>query len=473
MSATSPPTQTVASARSAGVANAAAAPLPQSWAVVGGGMLGLTLALRLAEQGHRVTVYEGAAEVGGLAAAWQLGNVVWDRHYHVTLLSDQHLRGLLAELGLDAQVRWVETRTGFFTDNRWYSLSNSWEFLRFPPLRLVDKLRLGATLAYAARVKNWRRLEELPVADWLARLSGRRTTEKIWLPLLRAKLGENYRRTSAAFIWSTINRLYAARRTGLKKELFGYVPGGYARVLARLHEHLTERGVEVLTESRVDDVRAAEAGNVIVRRGTVERQFDRVVLTTPASVAARLCPQFSADERARLTGIEYQGILCASVLTERPWQGFYVTNITEPDVPFTAIIEMTTLVDPRELGGQTLVYLPKYLAADDPLWSASDAEIEDRFLAAAERMVPGFRRADVRAFRVSRVKEVLALSTLGYSRRLPPRVTSVPGVFLAGSYHIVNGTLNVNETVKLAAEAARELGASAMVGSAAREGARS
>ena len=42
------------------------------------------------------------------------------------------------------------------------------------------------------------------------------------------------------------------------------------------------------------------------------------------------------------------------------------------------------------------------------------------------------------------------VATLGYSRRLPPIATSVPGLFLANSAHIVNGTLNVDETLQLA-----------------------
>ena len=86
-------------------AHAAAAARPESWAVVGGGMLGLTLALRLREQGKRVTVFERADRVGGLASAWSIdtpdGPITWDRHYHVTLLSDASLRRVLAQLGLD------------------------------------------------------------------------------------------------------------------------------------------------------------------------------------------------------------------------------------------------------------------------------------------------------------------------------------------------------------------------------------
>ena len=64
-------------------------------------------------------------------------------------------------------------------------------------------------------------LERVLVGDWLRKWSGERTFNKIWLPLLKAKLGECYRRTSAAFIWATIARMYAARRSGLKKERSG------------------------------------------------------------------------------------------------------------------------------------------------------------------------------------------------------------------------------------------------------------
>ena len=43
-------------------------------------MLGLTLALRLRDQGKDVTVLERADAIGGLAAAWQVGEITWDRH---------------------------------------------------------------------------------------------------------------------------------------------------------------------------------------------------------------------------------------------------------------------------------------------------------------------------------------------------------------------------------------------------------
>lgn len=417
----------------------------------------MTLALRLRQRGQDVVLFEAADHLGGLASAWEVGGVVWDRHYHVTLLSDTRLRALLAELGLEPELEWSETRTGFFVEGQLYSMSNALEFLRFPPLGLWDKLRLGATIVYASRLQDWRRLEAIPVVDWLRRLSGRRTLEKLWLPLLRAKLGENYREASASFIWAIIARMYAARRTGLKTEMFGYVRGGYARVLERFAAVLSGSGVRIELGQTAHQVRS-DRGQVrlALADGRCET-FDRVVLTLPAPIAASLCPELSEDEASRLRRIRYQGIICASVLLKRPLAGYYVTNITAGWVPFTAVIEMSALVDRRYFGGRSLVYLPKYVAPDDPAFALSDDELGGRFLDALARMYPHFHADDVLAFRVSRVRHVLAISTLNYSRLLPPMATSVPGVGIVNSAQIVNGTLNVNETVQLAERAVDHL----------------
>lgn len=412
----------------------------------------MTLAHRLRGAGRRVTLIEASSTLGGLASAWSLGDVVWDRHYHVILLSDSHLLRLLGELGLRDELQWTQTKTGFYTEGRLYSMSSALEFLRFPPLNLIEKMRLAATIVYASRIRDWKALEREPVFDWLRRLSGEGTARKIWLPLLRAKLGDCYQRTSAAFIWATIARMYAARRTGLKKEMFGYVRGGYARILDRFTQVLRDEGVAVQPSSVTERVARATGGGIEVTPadGGPAATFDRVVLTVPGPVAARLCPELTAEESGKLRGVEYVGIVCASLLLKRPLSAYYITNITEGWVPFTAVIEMTALVDPEQLRGHTLVYLPKYASPDDPIFERSDAQLREEFVGALRRMHPQLRDDDVLAFAVSRVRHVFALPTIGYSDSLPPTAMSVPGLHVINSAHIVNGTLNVNETVQLA-----------------------
>jgi protoporphyrinogen oxidase len=259
----------------------------------------------------------------------------------VVLLSDRHLHELLDELGLADRLRWGTTRTGFYTDGRLYSLSSSLDFVLFPPLSLIDKARLAATILYASRVTDWRALEQVPVTEWLERLSGRRVFQRMWLPLLRSKLGENYRLASASFIWAIIQRMYAARRSGLKQERFGYVDGGYAVVLDRFQQHLDSLGVETLTSHPVSQVRQLDRGAEVQFANGTARHFDHVVLTLPCGRAASITPQLGALEVERLKSVVYQGIVCASLLLERPLADYYVTNITDDWVPFTGIIEMT------------------------------------------------------------------------------------------------------------------------------------
>jgi hypothetical protein len=68
-------------------------------------------------------------------------------------------------------------------------------------------------------------------------------------------------------------------------------------------------------------------------------------------------------------------------------------------------------------------------------------------------MHPNFSRDDVLAFRTARARCVMALPTLGYSERLPPMQTSIPGVYAINNAQILKGNLNVNETIQIAEEA--------------------
>ena len=199
----------------------------------------------------------------------------------------------------------------------------------------------------------------------------------------------------------------------------------------------------------MENLRVYAQSEVPNPKSQIHEDFDRVVFTGPSSIAAKIAPQLTPEEKQKLQNIRYQGIVCASVLMKESLSPFYVTNITD-ETPFTGIIEMSALVDKAEFGGRALVYLPKYVAPDDELFERTDAEIEETFLTALEKMYPQFDRKGVEAFKISRVRQVFPLPVLDYSAYLPSINTSVDGLYVVNSAHIVNGTLNVNETVQLA-----------------------
>lgn len=423
----------------------------KKWGIVGGGIMGLTLAQKLSQQGDQVTIFEAAPDLGGLVSSWKIGEIEWDKFYHVILLSDIKTRNMLKEVGLEDQINWVETKTGFYIDGKLHSMSNSIEFLTFPTLNLIDKFRLALTILYASRIKDWKRLEQITVTKWLRKWSGANTYNKVWLPLLRAKLGDSYNRTSATFIWATIQRMYGARKSGLKKEMFGYLPGGYKRIITAIKEKLLSEGVVIKTSHQVSEIKTSASGNpeIVFGNGTTEA-FDNVIVTLPSGLAADICTGLSIQEKQKLKNIEYLGVICVAVLLDQSISPYYVTNITDAKVPFTGVIEMSALVDKQYFGGNSLIYLPKYVSPEDPLFSKSDEEIRSFFVKELIKMYPWLKDENIIFQGVARAKHVITVLDLGYSDKLPEFKTSIPGVHIVNSAHIKNGTLNVNETIKVA-----------------------
>ncbi len=426
----------------------------KKWGIVGGGIMGMTLAHRLVKQGHTVTLFESASELGGLVSSWKMGDIEWDKFYHVILLSDFRTRNILEEIGLEDKIEWVETKTGFYMKGKLYSMSDTIEFLKFPTLNLLDKFRLGLTIIVASNIKNWKRLEKINVTTWLKRWSGSNTYNKIWLPLLRAKLGESYQKTSAVFIWATIQRLYGARRSGLKKEMFGFVPGGYKTVIESFKKKLISEKVFIKIAHAANEVKISDNNKpqISFTHGIVDEteEFDEVIVTLPSGIAAKLCTGLSIQEVAKLNDVEYLSVICVAVLLDKSISQFYVTNITDDWVPFTGVIEMSALVDKKYLGGNALVYLPKYLVANDPLFDWGDDEIKTYFTDNLKKMYPWLTDDDFKFVGVARAKHVITVAKLGYSEDLPDVKTSIPGVYIINTSHIKDGTLNVNETIRVA-----------------------
>ena len=418
----------------------------------------MTLALRLAQQGKKVTLFESATELGGLVSSWKMNDVEWDKFYHVILLSDFRTRNILKEIGLEDKIEWVETKTGFYMNGKLYSMSDTIEFLKFPTLNLIDKFRLGLTILVASKIKNWKRLEKIPVTEWLQKWSGTNTFNKIWLPLLRAKLGESYTKTSAVFIWATIQRLYGARRSGLKKEMFGYVPGGYKIVVEAFKQKLLAEGIDVRTRYIANEIKAAPGNKAQVSftDGMIE-EFDKVISTLPSGLSAKICNGLSEKEIQKLNDINYLGVICVAVLLDKPVSDFYVTNITDAWVPFTGVIEMSALVDKKYFGNNHLIYLPKYVSPIDPLFNYSDEEIKKFFISNFKKMYPWLTDDNLKFVGVARARHVITVLTKNYSANLPQVATSIPNVFIVNTSYILDGTLNVNETIRVAETKLKEI----------------
>jgi protoporphyrinogen oxidase len=422
--------------------------------VIGGGISGLATAHQLTRAGARVTLFEASADLGGLGATFRYRDVSLERFYHCMLPTDRHLLSLLRYLGLEADTYWKPTSFGFMREGKLYGLNTPVELLRFAPLSVVDRLRVGATGVWGS-LRSAQGLDDITCEAWLTALSGRRAFDTFWRPMLEAKFGDRYRDVPALWFWTRFNR-----EKGAKTERKGYLRGGYRRIAETLGASLAARGATIHLEAPIARIDLAADGRPIVHRdGHAPQTFDRLVYTGPIALLPRLVDpaRLGCSPQAIGEGIDMQGVVNAVLLLKRGFSKHYWVAAVDKDVPFQGIVESTTLIEPRDVGGAHLVYLMNYLHRTDPRFARDEDAILADYRAGLRRMFPDFSDDDILEARLFRAPHVEPLYTLGFGQRKPP-IALVPGrVYLATTAQVYPKVTSWDGSTGLAYQVADQL----------------
>ena len=411
--------------------------------IVGGGIMGITLGYFLTRQGIEVEIFEASPVLGGLAGPLSLedGTSV-DRFYHAILPSDGHLYELLQELGIADQLRFRPTKTGFYYQGKIYSMNNIVEFLFFPPLGWIDRFRLGLTVMAAQLERDWRQLESVSVEEWLVRFGGRNTFQNIWRPMLRAKFDGGFSDVPATWIWSRLVRVKSARSGASQQEGAGHLIGGYYTLMRAMAAKIEAAGNQIHLRCPVQEV-LIECGLARgIRCADEMRSFDAIVVTMQAPIFRRLIPAADPEYLGFLDKTRYLGVVCPLLVLDRPLTGYWTLNITDESIPFTGIIETTSYIDPKYVGGHHLVYLPKYTSPDSRWYQMSDAEIKEVWLQNLTAMFPDFDRRSIRYFLIHRERYVEPLHPANSTQLIPPVETPIGNLYLATTAQIYPALTN-------------------------------
>ena len=400
--------------------------------IVGGGILGMTAAYRLAQQGVHVALYERAPDLGGLVGSFEFDGRRVDRFYHVILPSDDRVIGLAEELGLADRFRFRPTKVGFYDDGRLFSMTSPKEFLTFPVLRPWERARLAAFVARCQLKSGYDDLDEISLEAWLRRQCGSGVVERLWRPLLDSKFDGRFDDLPATYIWARSRRMSKTRDSS-GREVMGWLHGGYQTLIDALEARILELGGEIYAATAVDEI-AGDAGGatVLVVDGRF-RPFDFVLCTLAPPMARRLLtPALAA--RAPADHCRYLGVVCLLLRVVRSVSPFYHLNITDRRVPLTTVVETTHVVDPDHVGG-TLLYASKYVDPSHPDLERPAADVEADYRRYVGTIFPDLREAEILATVVQRARVVEPIHLLGGARRLPD-MFPIPGLSLASTAHV-------------------------------------
>ena len=135
------------------------------------------------------------------------------------------MAALIEEIGLGDKLAWLESKVGLYHGGKVWDFGTPMDLLRFKPLSLAQRLRVGFWTFLLQKTTNWRKFEQVTAREWLSRHMGQRAYEVIWEPLLRGKFGEHHDQVSMTWLWGKIYLRVASRGKGLQKERLGYPYG--------------------------------------------------------------------------------------------------------------------------------------------------------------------------------------------------------------------------------------------------------
>jgi protoporphyrinogen oxidase len=424
-------------------------------AVVGAGILGTVLSVRLAEAGARVTLFERGPTAGGLAGAMDLGGHRIDRFYHVIVPSDERMIALSEELGLGDDLSFSPVGAGFFVDGQMHPFNGIADFLRFPPLSAPSRARLAWFVAQCQLRKNYAELEDLPLLDWLRRHCGSEVVERIWKPLLNSRFDSSYGELPATYLWARTNRMRSARKGG-GSEMMGCLRGGHERLVNALADRARALGVEIQLGAGVEQLTVdSDLGVTGVRVDGEEHAFDLTIPTLQPPALAHLLPQ-SLHHLLDAYPKRYLGVVCLVLKVRRSMSPYYSVNICDP-TPITTVVETSHVVGTEHTDGLRLLYLPKYCDPTAPEFSEDDDSIYGRFTEMLRRIAPEFRDEDVVDWTVQRARLVEPVHARGHQPRVAPVWPEVPGLALASASQVYPRLLNGESIVGMAERVAGEV----------------
>ncbi len=415
--------------------------------IIGAGFTGLSAAFELARKGVSVTVLEAEPEIGGLAAAFEVGGAKLDRFYHHWFTNDREVMSLIEDLGLNDQVEINPTNTGMYYANNFFKLSTPLDLLRFTPLSFLDRIRLGLLALRARRIKDWMLLEDKTAHEWLCELGGEAIYKVVWEPLLKGKFGPYADQISAVWFWNKLKLRGGSRGKGGEERL-AYFQGGFIALVEALAQQIRNHGGRIETDSPVSKIEPKD-GRWHVHSGANLVSSDQIIATTALPLVADMVREWADPNYIKsLERIQYIGNICLVLELDRPLSNTYWLNVNDPCFPFVGVIEHTNFERPESYGGSYIVYLSKYLPHTDHLYAIDADAFLEYSLPFLKKMFPKMERCWIKQYYLWRARWSQPIVEKHYSSLIPKKEGSLKGFHLCSMAQIYPEDRGTNYAIR-------------------------
>ncbi|MBX3358983.1 MAG: hydroxysqualene dehydroxylase HpnE [Phycisphaeraceae bacterium] len=397
--------------------------------IVGGGIAGIAAAVRLAEQGIRVTLLETRKKLGGRATSFtdvRTGRVL-DNCQHVMLGCCTNYADLLARLDASTQIRWYREQYWIEAGGRLsvirpgplpapLQFSGSFLAAKFLTIREVAAIgRACASILRADRAKH----DNETFGAFLARHGqGESLIRKFWSPVIVSACNMEVDRVSAGAAMHVFQEGFLANARAAD---IGVPAVPLVRLYDRAEAAISSRG-EIVLGAGVERLDARSATTTDGR--TFEA--DRVVCALPVERVNRVVDEAIRVEDPRFSTLDdfaHSPILGVHLEFDRP--------VLEQ--PHAVLVERSVQwLFRKDDDGKSLHAV---ISAADDWMPLDEQQIADRVLADVRACLPAAAAATLLSARSVKEKRATFAPVPGLAARRPAAApSSSGGLILAGDY---------------------------------------
>jgi protoporphyrinogen oxidase len=411
--------------------------------IIGGGIAGLSSAYRLANKGHRVTIIESSDTLGGLGTFFDLDGRKVDRFYHCIMPSDDDFLELIEDLGLSDRLYWKNTLMGMVYKCDHYAFNTPFDLMRFSPLSLIERIRLGAFSLLLGRLGDDEKLDGMPIENWLKKLFGESLWNKFWGPMFAAKFGVGARALPA---------LYLKKRLGRESNVAtrGYIDKGLHGLIQALDSAIKKSDGKILLNSSVTKLSQRDDVVTIEDDSGHSMTFDYAISTIPLNLLSRVAHDLDGIDA--LPGLTYQGVVNMLFLLDRPLDNYYWTPSLFSETEFDGIVETSALINKEQYGGYHAAYVMKYTSCESDLFKSSEVDVASRWTDDFLRIYGsrGITRENIKNSFVFKAPFVEPIYPLNYTDLQPQTRVGRSNVFLATTAQVYPYITSWNSSIRVA-----------------------
>lgn len=413
--------------------------------IVGAGFTGLSAAYYLTKQGHQVDIFEQDSKPGGLAVGYKETKWDWtlEYHYHHWFTNDKSVLQLAREINHKVFIK--RPITSSFVEDKIYQLDSPTSVLKFPKLNIINRVRMGISLAMLRYNPIWQPLEHFHAEPYLKKSMGNKTYKILWEALLVNKLGKYAKDVSLAWFWA---RVY--KRT----PSLAYPEGGFLAFAQHLQKRIEKQGGKFYYNTEVSELTSTSEPKIKfenIRNSKLEiRNYNKVVVTLPSFLFAKIAPNLPASYTERIKKLK--GIGAVNMVLRLKDKFFkdntYWLSMCDMKSPILAIVEHTNFMDKKNYNNEHLVYVGNYMEKKDTRFTMSDKKLFELYNPWLKKINPEYQKSIIN-YQVFHAPFAQPIIFPNYSKQIPPFKTLLPNVYLANIEQVYPWDRGTNYAVEL------------------------